>query len=188
MRLLLAAVCSVCIASAARAADAPSPLAQQSIRFDGNEMVLAWQGENPGETIKEYIPAGQKLDSWTKLASIREYSDLDDPKALAGALLRRLKEQYPQSRSSIIENPETGEVIVDFVVWPADASFVEFNVFKYQKQAAGGVVAEQYALREYQDQEEFLKGLRPVRARLVALMTKGLERAATAESVKTSAQ
>ncbi len=74
--------------------------------------------------------------------------------------MQQLKKEYPDSPSSIIENPQTGEVIVDFVVWPADASFVEWNVFKYAKRPEGGVVAEQYALRAYEDSEAFLKGLR----------------------------
>jgi hypothetical protein len=160
-------VCLLCAAGAARAADAPPQRSQQqparqSVWFDGGELVLAWEGENPGEVVREFIPAGQNLDSWTKLASIRAISSSDDPKLLAGALVPRLKEQNPLSPSAIIENPGTGAVIVDFVVWPADASFVEFNVFKYEKRAGGGVEAQQYALRSYDKQEEFLKGLPPV--------------------------
>ena len=79
-------------------------------------------------------------------------------------------------------------MIVDFVVWPADASFVEWNVFKYAKRPEGGVVAEQYALRAYEDSEAFLKGLRPVRERLVELMTQGLQPGDAPLEVKTQAE
>jgi hypothetical protein len=161
--------------SVARAADQPALSDEDAVHFDGQTLVLRWEGENPGETIKEYIPADQKLDSWTRLASIRTYAELDDPGALAGSVIRQLKKDYPDSPCAIIENPETGEVVIDFVLWPADLTFVEFNVFKYSQGEDGGVIAEQYALREYDDTEGFLKGLRPVRERLVNLMTKGLE-------------
>jgi len=193
--LLSIAILNVCVARGAdepiATADDTATAAEDTVNFDGQTLVLRWEGENPGETIKEYIPADQKLDSWTRLASIRTYSELDDPAALAGGVIKQLKKDYPDSPCAIIENPETGEVVIDFVLWPADLSFVEFNVFKYAKGEDGGVIAEQYALRDYEDSEGFLKGLRPVRERLVNLMTKGLGTgpavvaAAATESVKT---
>ena len=140
--------------------------------FDGQTLVLAWQGGNPGETVREYIPVGEKLESWTKLASIREYPKLDEPRAVAANLVRALKQQNSAAQSAMIENPATGEVIVDFVTWPADRAFVEFNIFKYARRPGGGLIAHQYALRDYQDTTAFLRGLRPVRERLVGLMAK----------------
>jgi hypothetical protein len=127
--------------------------------------VSAWQGGAPGETAREYIPPREKLASWTKLASIREYPKLDDPRAVAANPVRALKQQNPAAQSATIENPTTGEVIVDFVTWPADRTFVEFNIFKYTRRPGGGLVAQQYAVREYQDTTGFLRGLRPAGAR-----------------------
>jgi hypothetical protein len=66
-----------------------------------------------------------------------------------------------------------GEIVVDFVTWPAAESFVEFNVFKYGRREGGGLVAQQYALRDYKDPRGFMRGLKPVRARLIKLMTEG---------------
>jgi hypothetical protein len=185
---VLGAMAAVLCGALAIADDQPAATPPESVQFDGQTLVLAWQGGNAGESVKEFIPAGQNLDSWTHLASIREYSKLDDPKALAGALVRQLKEKYPLSPSAIIENPQTGEAIVDFVVWPQDGSFVEFNVFKYGNRPGGGVRAEQYARREYENPEAFLKGLRPIRQRLVEEMTRGLQRGRQPVEVKTKSQ
>jgi hypothetical protein len=148
-------------------------LQQETVSFDGQTLLLASRSENPGETVKEYIPAGEELRSWTRLASIREYPALNDPKAVVANLIKALKQQNPESRHAVIENPKTGEVVIDFVTWPADQSFVEFNVFKYSRREGGGLVAEQYALRDYKDPRGFMRGLKPVRARLVKLMTEG---------------
>ncbi|MEX2114893.1 MAG: hypothetical protein WD845_16995 [Pirellulales bacterium] len=189
MRFAIAALaCMACCSTVARASDDSAGPAKESVRFDGHLLDLASQDETPGQSLKEYIPAGETLEHWTKLAAIREYDALDDPKPVVGEFLQQLKKQYPESPCSVIENPTTGEVIIDFVVWPADASFVEFNVFKYQKRTGGGLIAEQYALREYQDAEGFLKGLRPVRERLVELMTEGLQRDGDPVEVKTNAE
>lgn len=149
------------------------PLRKESVTFDGMTLVLAAEGDNPGEHIREYIPATQTFKTWARLASIREYPKLEDPRAVAENLLRALKKQNPLAQSAIIQNPKSGEVIIDFVTWPADNAFVEFNVFKYSKKAGGGLVAQQYALREYQDQKGFLKDLKPVRTRLIEQMAKG---------------
>jgi hypothetical protein len=146
---------------------------RESVSFDGRTLVLAWEGENRGERIREYLPDGEKLDSWTTLASIREYPDLNDPKAVVTNLVRMLRQNHPRARSAVQENPRTGEVVVDFVTWPPDESFVEFNVWKYRRAEAGGLVAHQYALRDYRDPKGFLRGLRPVRERLVRLMAEG---------------
>jgi hypothetical protein len=186
-RWLVVLAILACVPVPANAADKADtenkqPKAGQTVQFDGETLTLAYEGEQSGDTIKEFLPAGQKLDSWTKLAAIRQYAGLDDPLALAAQTIKQLKKDYPLSPSSIIQNPKTGEVIVDFVVWPEDASFVEFNIFKYRRRPGGGLTTEQYALRSYRDQEGFLKGLRPVRARLVELMAaKGLESAAAGE-------
>jgi hypothetical protein len=61
--------------------------------------VLAWQGGTTGETVREYVPTGETLESWTKLASIREYSRLDDPRAVAANLVRALRQQNPRRRA-----------------------------------------------------------------------------------------
>ena len=94
-------------------ADGQAP--PKRLTFDGQILVLAWQGGAPGETAREYIPPAEKLESWTKLASIREYPKLDDPRGVAANLVRALKQQNPAAQSAMSENPATGEMIVDFV-------------------------------------------------------------------------
>jgi hypothetical protein len=174
-KIILSAVMLV-LGIAARSEE-PAAKQKEVVRFDGQTLALAWEGTNPDETVKEYIPEGEKLESWKKLASIREYPKLNDPKALAANLVQTLKKQNPNAPSSMIENPNSGEVMVDFITSPPDNSFVEFDIFKYSPKAGGGVVAQQYALREYKDIRTFLKGLKPERLRLLDLMvTAGLQK------------
>ena len=144
----------------------------KALTFGGTRLVQAADGRTQVETWREFVPPGEKLARWTKLASIREYPSHADPKALAGELVRALKNRYPGAPFALIENQAAGEVIVDFVVWPDDRAFTEFNVFRYGKRDGGGVVAQQYALRAYGDAGDFLRGLKAERPKLIDTMAK----------------
>jgi len=143
----------------------------EQVTFDGQKLKLAFDANSQGDTIKEYIPDGQTLQKWTKLASIREYPKLNDAHELAAAVIREVEEKNPKADAHLKQNEETGETVIDFIVWPEDKSFVEFNVFKFKKDEKGGIASEQYAVREYKDPENFVRELEPLRERLIEQMT-----------------
>lgn len=172
MRTLLALAILLAVGSGIAAAEEPSASEKKSVRFDDQTLLLAFEQHSADESLEEFIPAGENLEHWTHLAAIRVYQNLHDPGPLVKKMAKLLKEKNPQAPFSILENPTTGAVIIDFVTWPEDGSFAEFNIFKYSKRVGGGLLAEQYALRAYEDSQDFLKGLRPVRERLVDLMAK----------------
>jgi len=176
MRFVLAmvfvALCGVSVVRADDATDSDRP----SVKFDGNTLLLAWQNSEHNPTIREFIPQGQDLESWTILSSIRDYPNLEDPFLICGAMAKRATEMNADAQGRVTENNETGEAVVDFLAWPEDKSFVEFNVFRYRKAAQGGLVAEQYAVRDYKDPDAFVKNLQPIRERLVKeMLQSGLE-------------
>ena len=143
------------------------------VQFDGEKLGLAWQADNDGDTIKEFIPAGENLDTWKKLAAVREFPKVGNPREFAELMVQRLHEDSPDAPSTITKNDKTGEVVLDFVAWPKDKSFVEFNVWKFRPRPEGGIFAEQFAVRDYKDPEGFVKNLKNVRERLIDEMTKG---------------
>lgn len=146
-------------------------LTSDTVIFDGNELHLASSEKNANGLLREYIPPGEKLDSWTKLAAFRLYPQLDNPATAAANLLRALKKQNPGAKAAMIINPKTSDAIVDFITWPEDTSFAEFNVMKYSKFSGGGLVMQQYALRAYGDDVmPFMKNLKSLRTGLVDKM------------------
>ena len=162
-------------AAIARAAEPTAP--PQSLRFDNQTLNLAWQGGTPDAPIYEYVPAGENLDRWTRLASIREYHSIENAKALAEGTLQDVKQNYPGAPTQIVENPNNGDVMIDFLVGPPDGSFVEYNVIQYSKRLQGGTVAQQYARRAYGDDiAAFTEKLSATRDRLLNEMADhGLE-------------
>lgn len=198
-RSIVLAVCSFALVTFAQGAESAgddasaSPSAQQAVQFDGQTLLLASQGESEGTTIREFIPAGEELDHWSVLAAIRVFPNMDNPRELALQTEAELDRRNPPCPNSVIENPETGDVILDFVIWPEQSSeveeapFVEFNIFKYSKNPAGGIYCEQYALRAYDDIVGFLRGLRPERERLLDLMAREGLQEVDASATQTSA-
>jgi hypothetical protein len=97
------------------------------VSFDGT--TPGWPEQENRVNACGIHPEGQKLrrgPSWQNFP-------LNDPRAVG--IVRALRQNAAQS--AIIQNPKTGEVIVDFVTWPADNAFVEFNIFKYSRGRRG---------------------------------------------------
>jgi hypothetical protein len=158
------------------------------VKFDGLQLDLAWQSEDPELPVAEFIPKGETLEKWTHLASIRRFPDLDDPQQLAKLTIDQINEQYPGAPTNIQNDPQGNDAVIEFVVNAPDDSFAEYNVFKYGKDASGGVVAEQYALRTYGDRKEFMDGVMAQRQKLLDEMAAtGLE-APKGESKQPKAQ
>lgn len=154
----------------------PAQEKPERVRFEGQTLVLAASNDSPDGRLREFIPEGEKLAAWTRLAALREYPKLDDPMAVGQNVLRQLKERHPDANSAIIRNPSTGEVIVDFLVTSPDRKFMEFNIFKYTRKPGAGLACQQYALRVYGDPTAFLKDLKTRRKTLIDAMAKtGLE-------------
>jgi hypothetical protein len=145
---------------------------EELIQFDGGKLFLAWQAENDGDTIKEYIPAEQDLNTWTKLAAVRTFAKLSNARQFAEGMVEKLHEDSPDAPSNITENKNTHEVVLDFVAWPKDKSFAEFNVWKLRELPGGGIEADQFAVRDYQNPEGFVKNLKTLRERLIQAMAK----------------
>lgn len=150
---------------------------KEFLRFDGTTLVLAYQQEKDGDTLKEYIPEGETLERWTKLAGLYEYPNLSDPQAVVDAFVKRLTERNADIPYEVKNDTKTGAVVIDFFIWPEEAAspetaeYVEYNVFKYQTKPGGGLTAQQYAVRCYKDIPNFLSNFRQDRDRLVDEMT-----------------
>ncbi len=176
MRLSAALVgISCCLSNAAVAAE-PAHGDQAVIHFDGRTFVLAYEGEKDGEVIQEFIPRGQTLENWTELTAIRAYQQFNDPLAFANGMLAEVEKKDADAPTVLMSNKETGGAVLAFIVWPEDRSFVEFNIFRFEKRDGGGLVSQQFAQRVYGDASRtYIADRGAERERLTTLMlTEGL--------------
>ncbi len=123
-----------------------------SFQFDG-EVYELQHAVLPakGDRLQEFIRPGESLQSWTRLIGLRlQHVPGADPLALAVALHRTVLQNNPQAQAVVATNEARTEGVTDFLTWPADGSYLEFNIFRYARPAgATGILSFQVAHRFY---------------------------------------
>jgi hypothetical protein len=116
-----------------------------------------------GKDFREYIPPNETLENWTRLASIRTVKNCDDPEKYAESMDLLLTKENPLAHSAILYHPKKHIAIIDFITWPRNVSYAEFNIFRIEKNGPNGLIAYQYAVREYKDKKKFMLALKDLR-------------------------
>jgi hypothetical protein len=146
--------------------------------FGGETYTLAFEhtveqpAANAGEGLAEFTLKGETVEDWSKLFAYHAYPQIgDDPVAAVKTLGKVIKETNKDANFAIIEDPKTGEAIIDFLTWvPGGEGPMEFNVFKYAKAKDGpGLVAIQFAQHVTPD-EVGVEGMRELREKSVQYM------------------
>lgn len=147
----------------------PGPLEFNKVAYK-----LSWSAHPNATYYKhEYLPAGENAQKFTKMMMIEvvtgDYTLADLVKAKTGELDQR-KKTDPVCNYSVIQNPTTGEYMLDFVIGQGTGAnaIVEWNAYRYVKlkDKAGkkGVQLFAYARRAYgAAATEFLKQLKTTR-------------------------
>ena len=102
-----------------------------------------------GNSVVEFVRPSEKIEAWRKLVGVHRFPDnIETPKQAVQAFAAVLKNIDPAIRWAIIENPKTGEAMIDFLVSKEGSETVEFNVYKYARHPSGiGLIALQFAQR-----------------------------------------
>jgi hypothetical protein len=123
-----------------------------AVTIDGEAFTNKFIGSPPnGDKLIEFIRSSETFENWTKLVGYR-YQQLpkldNDPRKTALSLERIVKMKNPRAKARVITNKRTNEAIIDFLTWPKDGKYMEFNVFRYTKSPDGkAVVSLQLAYR-----------------------------------------
>lgn len=141
------------------------------IIFDGETFTKAFHDQAASGPFTEYVRSGEEIKTWTKLVSIYHFPDLTDPQTAAAHLAETVTANNPEARSASMFNETTGEAMVDFALWTEAIQTAEFNIWKFRKAEAGGLIALQFAQRASGDQlDSFFKKLPAERPRLLNVM------------------
>lgn len=142
------------------------------ISFDGTDYVLAWSS-NPSEGYykQEYVPAGQTVETYTRMVLVEAAAGTDVTTVLAAQvdMLNKRKASDPLVNMDIIMNDRTGEAVLDFIMSAKDeqgAYIVEWNAYRYSPLPDDkGVSLFAISHRAYGDDDvrAFLGNLRTVR-------------------------
>jgi hypothetical protein len=152
------------------------------IKFNETDFSLAWSS-NPTPTYfkQEYIPAGEVVERYNQMILMEVvYGDLtveDAVKAQVNVIQQRKKtDQVAQYQ--IIENPNTGEIILDFLMSAGTKKkldIVEWNAYRYKafedEKGRKGILLFAISRRGYNENiAPFLKGLKDERINMINLL------------------
>lgn len=137
MRRLIQVLLLLCCWQLAAAQETP-------LVFEGDVFSKRFAANPPnGDKLVEFVRETESLQQWTKLIAYR-YQHLpnlgNDPRKVAAGMAQIVKANNPQAQTRIGMDKSTQEAIVDFLTWPSDRRFMEFNVFRYVRSADGSAV------------------------------------------------
>ena len=133
------------------------------IDFLGDSYALSWTSHPTPDYFKqEYLPEGQQSDSYAAMFMLDALTSAATPQGAADgqiAGLEQRKASDPMVNYNQISNPETGEVILDFLLSDdsGPAPILEWNAYRYTK-LGDGIALYAISRRAYGDDVEAFLG------------------------------
>ena len=123
----------------------------QSYEVSGVAFHPAYTNSSDAGYLKEYLPAGQNLDTWTNLFGVRCFKNLDSPKDYIARLRNEYHKKYPHMKFASGGQQSKNRYFIDFLAYPLDekSKYLEWDFFRAQTNTTGGIVVFQYAERRY---------------------------------------
>ena len=148
MRMALAAWLIVAGGYLSAAAD-DSFVEPRELEFAKETYIGRFVAVNEHEKLAEFTRAGDPLEDWQKLVAVRHYPLANGtPAQAAAAVVRALQATNPLAKFQLLVKEDGSEALVDFITWPKDGTYAEFNAFRYiKKPNQAGLVSYQFAYR-----------------------------------------
>lgn len=135
-----------------------------SVQAEGlkpNEVVPVLGGEayskvarissEPGVLVYRYVRENETFEDWTTAATyilFRQPEVGDRPKSVAAGIVSGLQSTNPQAQYNLTGNEAGTKAFLDFLTWPVDKEFMEYNVYRLEAGASGeGVYALQISVK-----------------------------------------
>ncbi|WP_299704257.1 hypothetical protein [uncultured Pontibacter sp.] len=152
------------------------------INFNDTDFVLAWSS-NPTTTYfkQEYVPSGEVVEKYNQMVLVEVVlGDLTVEDAVRAQVnvIQQRKKTDQVAQYQVIENPNTGEIILDFLMSAGTKKkldVVEWNAYRYKafedEKGRKGILLFAISRRGYNDAiAPFLKGLKDERINMINLL------------------
>jgi len=145
----------------------PGPIA-----FDGKSYELAWSSNpQPNYYKQEYVPAGEAPRSYNSMVLVEVLTSGIGAKEALAAQVKMLNDRKPNDplvNFGVLQNEQTGEAILDFIMSQKDDKgeyIVEWNAYRYVPRQPEGVMLFGVSHRAYGNEaaKTFLTNLREMR-------------------------
>jgi len=140
------------------ALDVPGP-----IEFLDDSYALSWTSHPTADYFKqEYLPEGQQSDSYAAMFMVDALTSAATPQGAANTQITNLEQRKstdPMVNYNQISNPESGDVILDFLLSDESGptAIIEWNAYRYTK-LGDGIALYAISRRAYGDDIEAFLG------------------------------
>lgn len=149
-----------------------TPAFSRTTTFDGVTYTRQYVTDSSNGSLAEYCRAGETVENWTTLIAVRDFPGLSDPSTAAAELAKALQKSNPLARFQLLVKEDESEAMIDFITWPKDASYAEFNIFRYRKRPGEpGLISYQFAYRFTDTSPDSTERFKQDRTRWVEEMT-----------------
>ncbi|WP_139325878.1 hypothetical protein [Thalassolituus maritimus] len=104
-----------------------------------------------GVLVYRYIRDTETFEDWTTAVTYTLYRNPsvgDRPKSVATVIVSSLQNSNPQAKYNLTGNDEGTEVVLDFLTWPADKEYMEYDVYRIESGQTGeGVYVLQFSVK-----------------------------------------
>lgn len=124
--------------------------AAPSIAIGDLKLFQAYAPPESKVALREYVPAGESIKNWTRMASIRVFKDQKDPKAYLTAVAAQVAKSHPSARYQFLQNNKGKSLVLDFMTFPPESVspfYAEWNLMRASFVEGKGLVVYQYAMR-----------------------------------------
>ena len=169
MKRLLASFTLLILATLTYAQNTKKYFSIDSVQFENETYFLAWSSFSDNGYYKhEYLRTGDYLDKgFNKMILIEVLQGNLTPEDLA---IKKAKEIEKRKKTDhvanyqIIDNPETGEYVIDFLISDREGDLYEFNIYRYKTidtPKGKAVMLFGFCLRSFDKGELILDGFFP---------------------------
>jgi hypothetical protein len=126
--------------------------AASSITIGELKLFRTYAPEDSKVDLREYLPAGENFDHWNRLASVRVFKDLKDPKQYLSNVAAAVKKSHPSANYRLLQDDKSKELVLDFLTFAPDSAplhFAEWNLMRAKYVKGKGLIVYQYAMRLY---------------------------------------
>jgi hypothetical protein len=146
---------------------AESLAAQPIVRIGNFTFVLAFAPTNSADSVREYIPKGESLNHWSRMASVRIFPKEKNPRDYLNRVGDLVAQSNPAARGQLLVNDKTGDDILDFLMFTADDTTAEWNLMRARYEEGKGLVVFQYAVRFYTVDENLAPAINAERLKMI---------------------
>ncbi|MBC2601777.1 hypothetical protein [Puniceicoccus vermicola] len=139
---------------------APSVLSAQEMFLGGDEFVLARERSSSERELQVFYPYGEDERDWEKRIEIHYYPDLEQPRRVVMAVMKRLRERYPDLIYKILPQPESDRAGVSYLVATEGETEVRLEFLLYaENPGVRGLMAYRLTYRSRGPDARYAKAL-----------------------------